>query len=108
MNISFRQYADTLDYLEVLKVTISPKGEYKIPSEKDGRVALINADERTKLRAFLLDFCMRMDCGKMTDEEIAQLRASLADFSKQLECPNPEHATETKADPKPKLKSRAA
>jgi hypothetical protein len=104
MNSSFRQYADTLDYLEVLKVTISPKGEYKIPSEKDGRVALVDAGERTKLRAFLLDFCMRMDCGKMTDEEITKLRASMTDFSKRLECPNPEHATELK----PAKKSKAA
>jgi hypothetical protein len=78
MNLSFRQYADTLDYLEVLKVTISPEGEYKIPSEKDGRIANVTPEERQRLREFLLEFC------------------------KRLECPNVEHASE------PKKKSRAA
>jgi len=81
VNISFKQYAETLDYLEVLKVTISPEGEYRIPSEKDGRIALVNPEERARLREFLLEFC------------------------KRLECPNPEHATG--AEPK-KSKRTAA
>jgi hypothetical protein len=82
MNSSFRQYAETLDYLEVLKITITPEGEYRIPSEKDGRIALITTEERTRLREFLTQFCVR------------------------LECPNPEHAST--AQPAPKKKSRAA
>ena len=81
MNVSFKQYAETLDYLEVLKVTISAEGEYRIPSEKDGRIALIVPEERARLREFLLEFCER------------------------LECPNPEHASAAAA---PKKKSRAA
>lgn len=80
MNANFKQYAETLDYLEVLKVTISPEGEYRIPSEKDGRIALVSPEERQRLRSFLLEFCQR------------------------LECPNPEHATELK----PAKKSKAA
>ena len=80
MNASFKQYAETLDQIEVLRVTISPKGEYKIPSEKDGRIAVIGPEERARLRQFLLEFCQR------------------------LECPNPEHATELK----PAKKSKAA
>jgi hypothetical protein len=70
MNVSFKQYADQLDYIEVLKITISPKGEYRIPSEKDGKIACVEAEERARLREFLLEFCQR------------------------LECPNPEHISE--------------
>jgi hypothetical protein len=80
MNASFKQYAETLDSMEVLRVTISKKGEYDIPSEKDGRIALVDPEERARLREFLLEFCQR------------------------LECPNPEHATELK----PAKKTKAA
>ena len=61
MNASFKQYAETLDQIEVLRVTISPKGEYKIPSEKDGRIAVIDPEERARLRQFLLEFCHRLE-----------------------------------------------
>lgn len=80
MNASFKQYAETLDSMEVLRVTTSKKGEYDIPREKDGRIALVDPEERARLREFLLEFCQR------------------------LECPNPEHATELK----PTKKSKAA
>jgi len=80
MNASFKQYAETLDSMEILRVTISKNGEYDIPSEKDGRIALVDPEERARLRQFLLEFCQR------------------------LECPNPEHATELK----PAKKSKAA
>jgi hypothetical protein len=78
--------------------------KYSIPSEKEGRIAQIDDDERTRLRGFLLEFCMRLNCGKMEPEEIAALRKSLTDFANRLECPNPEHATELK----PAKKSKAA
>lgn len=61
MNISFRQYADQFDYIEVLKVTIKPDGSYAIPSEKDGRIANVKPEERHRLREFLLEFCERLE-----------------------------------------------
>jgi hypothetical protein len=61
MNASFKQYAETLDSMEVLRVTISKKGEYDIPSEKDGRIALVDPEERARLRQFLLEFCQRLE-----------------------------------------------
>ena len=61
MNISFRQYADQFDYIEVLKVTIRPDGSYAIPSEKDGKIANVTPEERHRLREFLLEFCERLE-----------------------------------------------
>lgn len=62
MNISFKQYADQFDYIEVLKVTIRPDGNYAIPSEKDGKIANVTPEERHRLREFLLAFCDRLEC----------------------------------------------
>jgi hypothetical protein len=100
MNASFRQYAETFDTIEVLKVMISPEGEYSVPSEKKGRIAEVSQAERTRLRKFLLELCLRMDCAKLEPEEIAELRKTLGEFSNSLECPDPGHASEPKATPR--------
>lgn len=93
MNASFRKYAETLDKLEVLTVTITPEGEYKVPSEKKGRIAQIDEAERKRLRKFLFGFgCEMEDCGELETEERQELRKMLQDFCGTLECPNPAHA----------------
>lgn len=93
MNISFRKYAETQEKIEVLTITITPEGEYKVPSEKKGRIAQIDEAERKRLRRFLLGFACEMeDCGELEPEERDELRTMLQDFSGTLECPDPSHA----------------
>ena len=96
MNASFRKYAETLEKIEVLTVTITPEGEYNVPSEKKGKIAQIDDCERVRLRHYLFEFACRMECEKLDPEELADLRRMLAEFSNSLECPNPEHASEPK------------
>lgn len=60
MNADFKEYADTLEKIEVLTVTITPSGEYNIPSEKKGRIADVSEEQRARLRDYLLDFCSRL------------------------------------------------
>lgn len=60
MNKDFREYAETLEKIEVLTVTITPEGEYNIPSEKKGKIAEVSAEQRKRLRDYLLEFCNRL------------------------------------------------
>jgi hypothetical protein len=62
MNSDFKQFVDTLDYLEVMRVTITPKGEFKIPSEKDGKIAQVAPTTRHALAAFLREAADRLEC----------------------------------------------
>jgi hypothetical protein len=105
MNASFRKYAETLEKIEVLTVTITPEGEYNVPSEKKGKIAQIDDDERVRLREYLFEFACRMECGDLEDEERERLRKMLQDFCGTLECPNPAHAAIAGAAPK---KARSA
>ena len=60
MNKDFREYAETLEKIEVLTVIINPEGEYHIPSEKKGRIADVTPEQRERLRLYLQEFCDRL------------------------------------------------
>jgi hypothetical protein len=60
MNKDFREFAETLEKIEVLTVIINPEGEYHIPSEKKGRIAEVSPEQRERLRLFLQEFCDRL------------------------------------------------
>lgn len=58
----FRDFVDTLDFLEVCRVTISPQGIFEIPSEKEGRIAQVSPKTRKALARFLREFSDRLEC----------------------------------------------
>lgn len=84
MNVDFKEWAETLEKIEVLTVTITPKGEYHVPSEKKGRIVDVSPEQRARLRSFLFDFSCRMDCAELGAEERERLRLSLMEFCAKL------------------------
>jgi hypothetical protein len=62
LNQKFRDFVDTLDHLEVLRVTISPQGEFSVPSEKDGKIAQVSPTTRKALGRFLRELANRLEC----------------------------------------------
>ncbi len=58
----FFDYVDTLDYMEVCRVVIGRDGEYSVPSEKDGRIAMVSPTTRKALGKFLRKFADRLEC----------------------------------------------
>jgi hypothetical protein len=60
MHKHFRELTQTLDYLEVCKVTCKPDGTFAIPSEKEGRVALLSHETRLALSTYLRSFAERL------------------------------------------------
>lgn len=76
MHKHFRELTQTLDYLEVFKLTCKPDGTFAIPSEKDGRVALLSTETRQALAGYLHGFADRL---LQPDPSITdQLKASIA------------------------------
>lgn len=61
-NTRFADFVSTLDYLEVCRVTISPDGEFSVPSEKDGRIVQVTRRTRSALAGFLREFADRLEC----------------------------------------------
>lgn len=53
MDRRFTDFVETLDYLEVCRITVTPDGVFECPSEKDGRVAIIPRKTRKSLAKFL-------------------------------------------------------
>jgi len=62
MNRKFQDFVDTLDYLEVLRVTVSPEGEFNVPSERDGKIAQVSPTTRRALGGFLRELADRLEC----------------------------------------------
>jgi hypothetical protein len=69
MNKRFLDVVETLDHLEVCRITIQPNGKFTVPNEKDGKISLLPTSTRRELASFA--------------------RA----FADRLECPNPKHVT---------------
>ncbi len=59
---NFRQFVDTIDYLEVCRVTIRPDGTFTIPNERDGKIAQVAPRTRRALAEFLREFADRLEC----------------------------------------------
>lgn len=62
MHKHFRELAETLDQMEVCKITCHPDGKFFVPSEKDGRVAQLSPETRQELSEFLRGFADRLLC----------------------------------------------
>jgi hypothetical protein len=62
LNQKFLAFVDTLDHLEVLRITISPAGEFSVPSEKDGKIAQVSPSTRKALGRFLRELADRLEC----------------------------------------------
>ncbi len=62
MNKKFLDVVGTVDHLDVFRVTISPDGEFSVPNEKDGRVALLSRSTRAQLASFVRSFAGRLQC----------------------------------------------
>jgi hypothetical protein len=57
----FESFVETLDYLEVCRVTVSPEGKFEVPSERDGRIVQVSAASRKSLARFMREFADRLD-----------------------------------------------
>jgi hypothetical protein len=61
MDRRFTDFVETLDYLEVARITVTPDGVFECPGEKDGRVAKIPRKTRKSLAKFLRKFGDRLE-----------------------------------------------
>jgi hypothetical protein len=57
----FMDFVETLDYLEVCRITVTPDGVFECPSEADGRIARIPRKTRGSLAKFLRKLGDRLD-----------------------------------------------
>lgn len=58
---AFSYFVETLDYLEVCRITVAPSGKFEVPSEREGRIALITVPTRRSLAKFCRQFADRLD-----------------------------------------------
>jgi hypothetical protein len=59
---TFKEFAALADYQEVCRITVAPDGSYRIPNEKDGKVAQVSTEARKALATFLREFSDRLEC----------------------------------------------
>lgn len=57
----FADFVDTLDYVEVCRITVTPSGTFEVPSEREGRVVQVSAATRRSLAKFCRAFADRLD-----------------------------------------------
>ncbi|MGH9685295.1 MAG: hypothetical protein ACRD4S_16995 [Candidatus Acidiferrales bacterium] len=63
VNARFSQFVSTLDYIEVCRITIAPDGSFTVPSEKDGRIAIVSIASRRALAKFCRELALRLEIG---------------------------------------------
>lgn len=83
MNANFKEYAEILEKIEVLTITITPEGEYHVPSEKKGKITEVSTEQRARLRSFLIGFACRLNCGELEEsrEKLQRtMERALAEF----------------------------
>lgn len=61
MDRRFTDFVETLDYLEVCRITVTPDGVFECPGEADGRIAQIPRKTRASLAKFLRKLGDRLD-----------------------------------------------
>jgi hypothetical protein len=61
MDRRFTDFVETLDYLEVCRITVTPDGVFVCPSESDGRVSQIPKKTRKSLGKFLRQLADRLE-----------------------------------------------
>jgi hypothetical protein len=61
MDRRFTDFVETLDYLEVCRITVTQDGVFECPSESDGRVSQIPKKTRKALGTFLRQFADRLE-----------------------------------------------
>lgn len=62
---NFQEFVDTLDHIEVCRITIAPDGEFSVPSETDGRITQVSQKTRLALAQFMTEFSKRLRCGEI-------------------------------------------
>jgi hypothetical protein len=60
-NKRFLEFVDTLDHIEVCRITLSPDGEFSVPSEREGRIAQVSSASRKSLAKFCRSFADRLE-----------------------------------------------
>lgn len=61
VNKRFAEFVGTLDYIEVARIVIAPDGGFSVPSEKDGRIALVSPASRKALARFCRELADRLE-----------------------------------------------
>lgn len=62
---TFQAFVDTLDYIEVCRITVTPDGEFCVPSETDGRITQVPHKTRIALALFVTSFGKRLRRGDL-------------------------------------------
>ena len=66
LNKRFTEFVGTLDYIEVARIVVAPDGGFSVPSEKDGRIALVSAGSRKALARFCRELADRLESAVKT------------------------------------------
>lgn len=66
MHRRFTDVVETLDYLEIARITITPDGAFACPSEDQGRVAGVSSATRRDFAKFLRQLADRVEKYKPT------------------------------------------